>query len=302
MQAKELLQPEILRSVKGLELIARMTAQGLIQGINRSRKTGPGQEFSQYRSYQAGDDLRLIDWKLYGRSDRFFVREAELETNTRLQFFLDASNSMLHEDNGLQKLDFARYLIATLAWLAQSQGDEIGLYAINDQQYFYLTPQPGRRYFQRFLFELIKIDGKGQFPTGSSQASDRILYQTRTRPGVREIIFMITDFYEKGNEISQTIQALSQMKKEVIAFHLLGNNELEFDFQGAVSFEDLESKQRIQAHPKEIKTAYLSQLQQRLQQIKSQLLQWQVDYQLLNMSQPLGTALQHFLQKRKGRL
>lgn len=302
METKDLLLPEYLRSVKGLELLARMTAQGMIQGINRSSRTGPGQEFSQYRSYQPGDDLRLVDWKLFGRSDRFFVREAELETNTTIQFFLDASRSMLHEDGGLQKLDFARYLIATLAWLGQNQGDDIGLYAINDQEYYYLTPRPGKRYFQRFLFELVKIDGQGKFPKGLKDNNDHLLYQARTRPGVREIIVFVSDFYEKEQEISQTIQALGQMKKELIVFHLLGKNELEFDYQGVVSFEDLESQQLIQANPKEIRTLYLQQLQGQLEQIKTQMLHWQADYHLLNMGQDLGHSLQYFLQKRKGKV
>lgn len=298
LEINQLLKPENLRSIKGLELLARMTAQGLSQGINRSSRTGPGQEFSQYRSYQPGDDLRLVDWKLFARSDRFFVREAELETNTTIQFFLDASNSMLHEDNGFQKIDFARYLIATLAWLVQNQGDEIGLYALNDQQFYFLTPRPGKRYFQRFLFELVKVDGQGVFPSANQQTSDRILYQARTKPGTREIIVFVTDLYEKEEEINLTIRTLSQMKKEVIVFHLMGHNELTFDYQGAVSFEDLESGQQLQANPQDIKANYLTQLQIRLDQIKLKMLNWQVDYYLFDMSQPLGPSLQYFLKKR----
>lgn len=299
---KQLLKPENLRSVKGLELLSRMTTQGIVQGLNRSSRTGPGQEFSQYRSYQPGDDLRLVDWKLYGRSDRFFVREAELETNTIIQFFLDASNSMLHEDGGLQKLDYARYLIATLAWLAQGQGDEIGLYALNNQQYYFLTPRPGKRYFHRFLFELTSIDGQGKFPAGGHQTTEHLLYQARTRPGVREIIVFVTDFYEQDEEIRQVIKTLSQMKKEVIVFHLMGHNELNFDFQGAVSFEDLESGERINADANAIKKTYLAQLKARLETLKSTLLNWQVDYYLLNTGQPLGPTLQSVLEQRRQRL
>lgn len=279
-----------------------MTAQGLIQGINRSSRTGPGQEFSQYRSYQPGDDPRLVDWKLYARSDRFFVREAELETNTSIQFFLDASHSMLHQDQGLQKLDFARFLIATLAWLVQNQGDEIGLYALNDQQYYFLTPRPGRRYFQRFLYELVKVDGEGKFPGENEQSVERIISRARTRPGTREIVLFVTDLYEKENEIKQTIQALSQMKKEVIVFHLMGKNELEFEYQGAVSFVDLESGQHVQADPKVIKTDYLTKLHAKLKQVKTIMLDWQVDYHLFNMGQAPGLSLRDFLQQRNGKI
>lgn len=295
---KTLLKPEHLRSVKGLELLARMTAQGLVQGLNRSSRTGPGQEFSQYRSYQPGDDLRLVDWKLFGRSDRFFVREAELETNTSIQFFLDTSNSMLHEEDGIQKIDFARYLIATLAWLAMNQGDEIGLYALNDQQYYFLRPQSGKRNFQRFLYELIKLEGGGKFPQGAQKNVEALLYQSRTKPGNKEIILFITDFYQKGEEIKKTIQTLSQMKREVIAFQLMGKNELDFDYQDAVSFEDLESGQQLQANTQEIKATYLTQLRTKLKQIKAEMLHLEVAYQLFNINQALGPALQAFLKNR----
>ena len=135
------LSQENLRSVTGLELLARKAVEGFLPGLNISRRAGVGQEFSQYRTYQPGDDLRLLDWKMYARSDRFFVREAEIESHITLRFVVDLSASMLHEEKGLNKLDYARFLIATLAYLGLRQGDRLGLYGINDRQIERLFPR-----------------------------------------------------------------------------------------------------------------------------------------------------------------
>ena len=210
-----LLKPENLRSVKGLALLARMTVAGLQLGLNRSRRTGAGQEFSQYRNYQPGDDLRNLDWKMYARSERLYVRESEIETNTIVQFIVDTSASMRHEEDRIQKIDYARYLVATLAWLAQEQGDEIGLYTINDAEIKQFPAKKGRGYFQRFLYQLVKIKATGKFPKG--QVINEILPQ----PYKRQIIVFITDMYEGHNEISKILKQLKHPKNDVILFQLL---------------------------------------------------------------------------------
>ena len=289
---KSFLKPENLRSVSGLELVAKQTAAGILSGLNRSYRTGVGQEFSQYRTYQPGDDLRQLDWKLYARSDRFYVREAEVETNIQVHFILDASASMRHEDNGFQKIDYARYLIATLAWLVHQQGDAIGLFALNDSGFHHLRPKIGRRFFQRFLYELTQVDGVGKFPTKGKTISQLQIGQKK------DMVLFISDMYEQETELTRNIQLLSQFHNEVILFHILGQNELTFDYQGASSFEDLETGRIIQADHKLIQKDYQTKFQERLQQIQKQMLEYQVTYEQVQMNNPIGNALRQFLKKR----
>lgn len=291
--ANELLLPENLRSVAGLELAARRTVDSLLPGIHQSKRTGTGQEFSQYRSYQPGDDLRQLDWKLYGRSDRFYVREAEVETNFTVRFVLDTSASMRHEDAaGLQKIDYARYLIATLAWLALQQGDALALYALNDRQVHQLTPRPGRQYFRRLLYELLRLESEGQFPKGKSLESI-----ASNRRG-RELIIFLTDLYEQEDEITDTLRRLSRTHHELLLFHLMGRNELDLSYTGVRSFEDLETGRRVQVDPEKIRRRYRAQVETHLKEIRRQMLDWNIGYELFAMDELPGPALREFLQRR----
>ena len=138
---RQLLKPEIINSVSGLALIARVTVDGYLSGLNHSRRLGPGMEFSQYRGYEPGDDMRLLDWKMLARSGRYYIKQSEVETNVSVKFILDSSKSMQHEEDGITKMDYVRVLVASLAWLAQGQGDAIGLFALNDQKLHALYPQ-----------------------------------------------------------------------------------------------------------------------------------------------------------------
>src|ERR1700748_323983 len=127
-----LLDPKILMSIKNLQLAAKTTIDGFMAGINKKKVKGPGLEFSQYRSYQPGDDLRWLDWKRYARSDRYYIRESEIETSISVRIVIDASASMEHRDGEFTKMDYARYLAASLGWLANMQGDSLGLYVFRE--------------------------------------------------------------------------------------------------------------------------------------------------------------------------
>jgi len=145
-----LLDPKILLTIKDLQLAAKATIDGFMSGINKSTIKGEGLEFSQYRSYQPGDDLRQLDWKAYARSDRYYIRESEIETSITIRFIIDASGSMNHADNGYTKIDYAKYLAASLAWLAALQGDAVGLYVVRDQQFFFLDAKRDYQHMNRF--------------------------------------------------------------------------------------------------------------------------------------------------------
>ena len=162
-RVKELLNPSVLNTVSGLELVARVIVEGFMSGSNKSQSVGSGQEFSQYRNYQPGDDLRQLDWKMFARSERYYIKEAEIETNITVKFMLDASRSMAYAEGELSKIQYAKVLMAALAFLARKQSDTFGLFAVNDQQINTLLPRFEQQQFMRFLLELINIQGDGKW-------------------------------------------------------------------------------------------------------------------------------------------
>jgi uncharacterized protein (DUF58 family) len=154
-QVKELMKPSLLNSISGLELIARVIVEGFMSGSNKSQSVGVGQEFSQYRNYQPGDDLRQLDWKMFARTERYYIKEAEIETNITVKFMLDASRSMAYSEGDVSKLQYAKVMMAALAYLARKQGDTFGLYAVNDHSIKSVLPRFEQQQFIRFLTELV---------------------------------------------------------------------------------------------------------------------------------------------------
>lgn len=297
---EELLKPELLNSVEGLALMSKMIIGGYLLGQNQSIKTGQGQVFRQYRSYQPGDDLRLLDWKMYARSGRYFVKESEIETNISVKFVIDASASMLHEDQTkttgakLQKIQFARLMATTLANLSLEQGDAIGLYALNDNQIVQLSPRQHRQHFHRFVYELLQVDAGGTFPKVDDNP---LLYHNQG--GNKEMIIFISDMYEHSDEIYKTLEQLSALRNEVLFFHLMGQNELELNYKGTLTLEDLETGQRIQVDSNKSRKQYKEQLQQHLDKVKDLMQDLEISYHLFSMGDPLDKALNDFLTRRQ---
>lgn len=265
---------------------------GLYSGLHQSKKTGFGQAFSHYRNYQPGDDLRLLDWKLYARSDRFYVKQAEVETLITVRFIVDASASMRHEDGGIRKMQFCRYVVAALGWLAHTQGDNIGLYALNNQQLYEHRPRQGKAAFAHFLHQLLQINPYGQFP---QQADIHSFFKSRAR---REIIIFLTDMYEEHEELLTTLQQLRATGNEVLLFHLMAANELTLPYSGILTFEDLESGQTIQVNSPKTRAAYQDKIEERLTSIRETMLNKGISYTLLRMDESVGLALRWFLERR----
>ncbi len=293
-EIQDLLKPEILNSIKGLELLAKMVIGAFASGFNQSIYSGQGFEFRQYRSYQPGDDLRLLDWKMFARSDRYYVKEAEAETNVIVRFVLDASASMQHkENNGIQKIEFMRLMAASLAYLAIQQGDAIGLDAFNENKIYKITPKTDRLHFQRFLYELLQINTEGRFASPSQE------HLLNNQSGYKELYIFITDMYEEDNEISRIIKQTVSAKNEVLVFHLMAENELKLNYETAFTFEDLESKNHIQSNPIAVRKEYMQFVEIKLAEIKRNILDMGVNYDLCSMNEPMDTLLRSFLLRRK---
>jgi uncharacterized protein (DUF58 family) len=289
-----LLDPKVLMTIKNLPLLAKTVVDGFMNGFNKSTVKGPGLEFSQYRSYQPGDDLRWLDWRMYARSDRYYIRESEVETSISVKFLVDASASMNHHDGTLKKIDYARFMAASLAYLANLQGDAVGLYVFKEREPFALASKPDPQHLERLYFQLEKIDPAGTF-------TQPIHYKALfAGAGRRELLIFITDMYQPNSEITRLLDALNALKHEIIVFHLMGQNELDFDFKGYPALEDLETGEVVQVGP-QAKKQYQESLRIHLETIRMQLLGKNIFYRLMNTSMPLDNALRDFLvQRNKG--
>lgn len=288
----QLLKPELIKSVSGLALIARVIVDGYLSGHTHSRSVGPGMEFSQFRNYEPGDDLRLLDWKMLARSGRYYIRQSEVESNIAVKFILDASRSMLHQEDGLTKMDYVKVLVASLAYLSQNQGDAVGLFALNDHRLYSLYPKVQKQHFNRLLRELIAIENEGKWPEDPNTSKN---LHDRSH---KELIFFITDLYEHSEELTSFVKRLKTPKNEVVVLHLMGKNELEFDYKGTVTFEDLETGARRKVDAKTAKKQYLIVLEEMMKNTKNTLLANDISYHLFKLNENIGEALQVFLKKR----
>lgn len=289
----KLLDPKILMAIKELSLAAKTTIEGLMNGINKSSVKGPGMEFSQYRSYQPGDDLRSLDWKMFARSDRYYIRESEIETNISIRFVIDASASMNHFDGNFKKIQYARYLAASLAYLGNLQGDAIGLNILMENEILSLPARQNFDHLSRLLYQLEQIEPGGKF-TGPQRYQP--FYGNSKQ---KELIVLITDLYQDADEIFSLLDTISTSKHEVVLFHLMARNELELDFKGYSTFEDLETGNTIEIDAAAARKSYLANLKIYLEEMKSKALDKRVAYRMLCTDEPLEQAIRDFLNQRK---
>lgn len=288
-----LLDPKILMAIKELSLAAKTTIEGLLNGINKSTVKGQGMEFSQYRSYQPGDDLRSLDWKMFARSDRYYIRESEIETNISIRLVVDASASMNHQDGDFKKIQYARYLAASLAYLGNLQGDAIGLNILTENEILSLPARQNFDHLSRIFYQLEQIEPGGRFT--DPQRYEPFYSNTKQK----ELIVVITDLYQHADEIFTLLDTISTSKHEVILFHLMGRNELELDFKGYSTFEDLETGNTIEIDQHKARSVYLKNLKNYLEEVKSKALDKRIAYRMLATDEPLEQAIRDFLNQRK---
>jgi len=288
----KLLDPKILMAIKDLNLSAKTTIDGFMNGINKSTIKGPGLEFSQYRSYQPGDDLRTLDWKMFARSDRYYIRESEVETNIAVRFLVDASASMNHSDGDFTKIEYARYLTACLAYLANLQGDAIGLYIFKNSELFAMVAKQDYQHLARLFFQLEQINPAGTFT--------KPIHYKEIFAGTqkRELLVFVTDLYQEQNEIFTLLDTLNTLRHEIVVFHVLAKNEVELDFKGYSTFEDLETGQIIQIDQAKARKDYKEKFSQYLEETRMKMLDRRIYYRTVLTDEPLDQALRDFLKQR----
>ncbi|TGE20516.1 DUF58 domain-containing protein [Hymenobacter aquaticus] len=288
-----MLTPELLHALHNLPLAAKQAAEGFLAGHHLSRRRGTGMEFSQYRPYQPGDDLRRLDWRLAARSDRYYIRESEVDTSLTVHLLLDASASMNHrDDNGLTKLDYGRLLLAALAYLAQQQGDAVALSILHPEGLLHLPARSDARQLPRLYQALQNTTGAGRFPAAGQLAP---LLARRQRA----LTVCVSDLYEEQSEINALLTQLRAVAGDVLVLHLMAGNELAFSYRGAVTFQDLESGQTLQLNAEQQRGAYQQQLQQWLRTTAQTARRQGFDYYQLSTAEPLDGALREFLRRRQ---
>ena len=234
----------------------------------------------------------LLDWKMLARSERYYGKQSEVETHIAVKFILDSSKSMLHEEAGLSKMDYVRVMVAALAFLAQKQGDAVGMFALNDHKFYSHYPMIQKQHFNRLLLELLAIRNQGRWPT------DTLSTQKLHDRSHKELLFFITDLHEHHTELLDLILGLKTSRNEVVVFHITGRQELEFTYKGQVIFEDLETGARVKVDAKKAKQHYLEALNLKIRSIKDALLTKGIGYQMFRLDENIGEALQVFLKKR----
>ncbi len=288
---RELLKPEILATVDGLELIARIIVEGFMSGTNKSQSIGMGQEFSQYRNYQPGDELRQLDWKMYARSERYYIKQAEIETNITVKFILDTSRSMAYEENGISKLQYAKAMTAALAYLARKQGDTFGLFMVNDSELVAVRPRYEQQQFLRFLHALVAGEPKSTWKRSGLD----MLFDHHGK----ELIIFITDLYDQDGDLADFIYRLKTRRNEVIVFHVLGQREKDLDWEGSLTFKDLETGATVSVDTRTQKKDYQSRLAAWMSDTTIALLEKSINYYAISMGDDVDALLRNFLKARK---
>ena len=296
-----------LQSLRDLELMTKATVEGLRQGLHRSPFHGYSAEFSQYRHYRPGDDLKYVDWKLFARTDRIYTRQFRETTNLSALFVLDVSRSMEYPDrtqasgignqetgirNQGTKFALARMVAAVLGTLVLDQGDAAGLLAVDERAHF-VPARSGHHHLRVFLAELASIT-----PAGSTSIAEA-LRRAATIVKRRGLVVIISDLYDDEAAMGQ-IRRLSRMGHDVIVMHTLSRDELTLDVGGAAEFVDLESDRRLMVEPGAARESYVAAVTRWLTELEQQLRRDGVDYVRLIADEPIEPALRRFLVGRRG--
>jgi uncharacterized protein (DUF58 family) len=299
---RRLLDPAVLARLANIPLDSRRPMTGTVAGRHRSIMRGSGLEFAQYRKYVPGDDTRRLDWRLWGRSDRCYIKEFETDTNLRLCIVLDLSGSMSYGPNGTvdpmqQKLHYACQLASTLAWLAAKQGDALGLYcAGNGQSAASIPPRRGARHMKTVLNRLESVECQGE------TCLDTALHDVAQRVPRRSLVVIISDLFVEPSTLANSIQHLRFRKHDIALFHLLDKDELEFQFDQPMRFLDLEGGLPMLADPALVGDAYREGVKNYFAELAEIVRNAEIDYQRAELDEDYATVLGRFLSARRSKL
>lgn len=291
----QFLDPLILARIENLELLARTVVDGFVAGLHRSPYMGLSLDFAEHRAYMPGDDIRDIDWRLFARSDRYYVKLYEAETNATFAVLLDVSRSMSYRGptSGVSKLDYARFLVACLTYFSRQQRDRVGLVTFDHDIVEYVPPSV--RNLDLVLHTLDRVNPGRRGELGPPLLRCAEIFQ---RKG---ILALVSDFYHEPDDVLHAVRFLRGRGHDVMVFHVLDPAELEFPFETASAFEDMESGERMPLVPKRLKERYQAVIKSHIEELERRFKGDRVDYMLLDTSKPLDHALFRYLILREKR-
>lgn len=288
------LDPQVLQSISSLDLIAKTVVDGFVTGLHRSPDFGFSQEFAEYRAYTPGDDLRHVDWNLFARTERCYLKRYKGETNSQLTVLLDASKSMAYTSHSVTKMDYARFIAASLFYLSiHNQHDPAGLIVFDDEVRNYIRPSTRQGQLARLMAGLEQAEPVARTDFGKPLAH---FQQALNRRG---IVIVISDFYEDPKKIVETVEPLRFHGSEVVLFHILDPAEIKPELRGPVILVDLETDERLEVIPEYVKTGYRAKMDAHLEQLKERSHAAGLGYQLLVTDQPLDRTLGEYLRMRQ---
>jgi uncharacterized protein (DUF58 family) len=291
------LDPATLASIAGLDLIAKTVVDGFVAGLHRSPDFGFSQEFAEYRAYSQGDDLRHVDWNVFARTDKCFLKKYRGETNTQLLILLDTSASMGYGSGSVSKLDYSRFVAASLCYMANVQRDAAGLIVFDEEVANYV--QPSTRQGQ--LFRLLHAIEKAEPGTRTDFAKPFVHFQNFLHR--RGIVVVLSDFYEQPDIIVKTVEPLRYRGNEVILFHVLDAQEIKPKFREPVLLVDMEDAHTsMEVSPEYARDEYRPKIDAHIEALSSAARSAGLEYFLMNTSRPLDEGLREYLAVRKGRM
>jgi len=296
--SSRLLDPQTLAKLQGLELRARRIVEGYVAGLHRSPYQGFSNEFAEHREYAPGDDLRYVDWKVFGKTDRFYLKQFEEETNLICYLLLDTSESMQYQGPGapLSKLAYGQCAAAALAYLVLHQRDAVGLVTFDHEIRHLLRPSSNPTQLKQLLRVMEETAAARKTGTGP------IFHDLAERFARRGIVVIISDLFDDLDAMLAGLKHFRHRRHDVIIFHVLDPAEIDFPFQQVTMFKGLEASGEVVTEPRSLRAAYQQEVQSFLKRLRSGCRAQQIDYLTVRTDQPLDTVLTAFLSSRKKRV
>ncbi len=292
------LDPRTLAKLSGLHLRAQHIVEGYVAGLHRSPYHGFSIEFAEHREYAPGDDLRYVDWKVFGRTDKFYLKQYDDETNLVCQLVLDVSESMSYRgpDSPLSKFEYAQSAAAALAWLVLRQQDAVGLVTFDEQIRARVRASSNPSHLQQ-VFQTLE-----SAPLTAETSAGPIFHELAERMKKRSVVVILSDLFDNVESVMAGLKHFRHRRHDVIVFHVLDPAELDFTFSRPTIFQGLERMPKVTADPRSLRRAYVKEMQDYLRSVKMGCRRNGIDYQQLRTDQSLGTALSHYLATRMGRV
>ena len=290
---KNYLDPVIISKLNSLEIKAKLVVEGFMVGLHKSPYHGFSAEFSQHRPYIQGDNFKDVDWKVYGKTEKFFIKQYEEETNLKCHVLLDVSRSMeFSSEKNISKIEYSKTLAAALSYLMLKQQDAVGLALYSDKIHQYYTPKVSKVYFQQMLKSLAEIVPSNKTNTSSC------LNEVAEKINKRGLVIIISDFFDDINSILTSLKHFRYKNNEVIVFQILDPVEKNFAFDRDSIFKDLETEEEMTTQPYQIQKAYIEAMQEFTGKIKSECLNSKIEYNLITTDTLFDKALFSYIQKR----